>query len=85
MIYEFRTYDLKPRGVPEFERAFGEKLPERVKFSRWVACGIQKPVRSIRSCTSGHMRTPIIAPRCAPRRWRKAPGRRGLAKPSCSI
>jgi hypothetical protein len=33
MIYEFRTYDLKPRGVPEFERAFGEKLPERVKFS----------------------------------------------------
>jgi hypothetical protein len=33
MIYEFRTYDLKPRGVPEFERAFGEQLPERVKYS----------------------------------------------------
>jgi NIPSNAP len=33
MIYEFRTYDLKPRGVPEFERAFGEKLPERLKYS----------------------------------------------------
>ena len=33
MIYEFRTYDLKPRGVPEFERAFGEKLPGRVKYS----------------------------------------------------
>lgn len=33
MIYEFRTYDVKPRGVPEFERAFGEKLPERVKYS----------------------------------------------------
>jgi hypothetical protein len=33
MIYEFRTYDLKPRGVPEFERAFGEKLPQRVKHS----------------------------------------------------
>lgn len=33
MIYEFRTYDLKPRGVTEFERAFGEKLPGRVKYS----------------------------------------------------
>ena len=33
MIYEFRTYDLKPRGVPEFERAFGEKLPERTPYS----------------------------------------------------
>src|SRR5918999_644428 len=33
MIYEFRTYDLKPRGVDEFERAFGEKLPGRVKYS----------------------------------------------------
>lgn len=33
MIYEFRTYDLKPRGVPEFERAFGESLPGRVKHS----------------------------------------------------
>ncbi|MGE3539522.1 MAG: NIPSNAP family protein [Candidatus Tectimicrobiota bacterium] len=33
MIYEFRTYDLKPRTVPEFERAFGEKLPERLKYS----------------------------------------------------
>ena len=33
MIYEFRTYDLKPRGVPEFERAFGERLPQRVKYS----------------------------------------------------
>ncbi|MGQ4807632.1 hypothetical protein NKDENANG_00987 [Candidatus Entotheonellaceae bacterium PAL068K] len=34
MIYEFRTYDLKPRSVPEFERAFGEKLPERTAYSR---------------------------------------------------
>jgi NIPSNAP len=33
MIYEFRTYDLKPRGVPEFERAFGEKLPGRIGYS----------------------------------------------------
>ncbi len=33
MIYEFRTYDIKPRGVPEFERAFGEKLPGRLQYS----------------------------------------------------
>ena len=33
MIYEFRTYDLKPRSVPDWEKAFGEKLPERVKYS----------------------------------------------------
>jgi hypothetical protein len=33
MIYEFRTYDLKPRSVPGWEKAFGEKLPERVKYS----------------------------------------------------
>lgn len=33
MIYEFRTYDLKPRSVPEFERAFGEKLPQRATYS----------------------------------------------------
>ncbi len=28
MIYEFRTYDLKPRSVPEFERRSAEKLKE---------------------------------------------------------
>ena len=33
MIYEFRTYDLKPRSVPEFEKRFGEKLPGRLEFS----------------------------------------------------
>ncbi|MBM3223122.1 MAG: NIPSNAP family protein [Candidatus Tectomicrobia bacterium] len=38
MIYEFRTYDLKPRGVPEFERAFGEKLPGRQTYS--PLCGL---------------------------------------------
>ena len=25
MIYEFRTYDLKPRSVPEFEKRTAEK------------------------------------------------------------
>lgn len=33
MIYEFRTYDLKPRGVPGWEEAFGKKLPERTAYS----------------------------------------------------
>ena len=33
MIHEFRTYDLKARGVPEFEKRFGEKLPGRVAYS----------------------------------------------------
>ena len=33
MIYEFRTYDLVPRSVPEFEKRFGEKLPGRLEFS----------------------------------------------------
>ena len=33
MIYEFRTYDLKPRAVPEFEETFAKLLPERETFS----------------------------------------------------
>ncbi len=33
MIHEIRTYDLLPRMVPEFERRFGEKLPDRLGFS----------------------------------------------------
>ncbi len=28
MIYEFRTYDLKPRSVPEFEKRAAEKMEE---------------------------------------------------------
>ena len=34
MIYEMRTYDLKPRGVPEFEKRFGDKLPGRLAYSK---------------------------------------------------
>ena len=33
MFYEIRTYDLQPRSVPEWEKRFGEKLPERLEFS----------------------------------------------------
>ena len=34
MIYEIRTYDLKPRMVPEYRKRFGEKLPGRLEFSQ---------------------------------------------------
>ena len=34
MIYEFRTYDLKPRSVPEVEKRFAEALPHREKYSK---------------------------------------------------
>ncbi len=37
MIYEFRTYTLKPRTVPEFNKRFEEKLAERQKFSKLAA------------------------------------------------
>jgi len=33
MIVELRTYQLKPRSVPEVEKRFGEALPARVKLS----------------------------------------------------
>ena len=33
MIYEMRTYDLKPNSVPEYQKRFGEKLPGRLEFS----------------------------------------------------
>ena len=34
MIYEVRTYTLKPGGVPQFEKNFGEALPHREKYSK---------------------------------------------------
>ncbi len=33
MIIEMRTYQLKPRSLPETMKRFGEALPARVKFS----------------------------------------------------
>jgi hypothetical protein len=33
MIYEMRTYDLKPRSLDEFEKRFGERLPGRQQYS----------------------------------------------------
>ena len=37
MIYEVRTYDLKPGTVDQFEEAFGEALPHREKYSKLAA------------------------------------------------
>lgn len=34
MIYEFRTYNIKPRMVPDYQKAFHEKLEGRQKLSR---------------------------------------------------
>ena len=33
MIYDFHTYDIKPRGVPELERGVAEVLPARLEIS----------------------------------------------------
>ena len=33
MIHEIRTYDLKPRSVPEFERRTAEMVQGRLKYS----------------------------------------------------
>jgi len=37
MIYEVRTYTLKPGTVPEFEARFAEALPHRVQYSALAA------------------------------------------------
>ena len=34
MIYEIRTYDLKPRSIPEFEKRVADKLPGRLEYSK---------------------------------------------------
>lgn len=37
MIYEVRTYDLKPNSVPEVEKRFGEAYEKRRKYSELAA------------------------------------------------
>ena len=37
MIYEFRTYTLQPRALPEFLKRFGEALPPRLALSKLAA------------------------------------------------
>ena len=37
MIYEMRTYDLKPRSLLEVEKRFGEMYEKRRKYSELAA------------------------------------------------
>jgi hypothetical protein len=37
MIYEFRTYTLFPRALPEFIKRFGDALPRRLAYSKLAA------------------------------------------------
>ena len=37
MIYEVRTYDIKPRSLAEVEKRFGEKYEQRKKYSELAA------------------------------------------------
>ena len=37
MIYEVRTYDIKPRSLPEVEKRFGEMYEKRRKYSELAA------------------------------------------------
>jgi hypothetical protein len=37
MIYEVRTYDLKPQSLPEVEKRFGEAYEKRKKYSELAA------------------------------------------------
>ncbi len=36
MLYELRTYNLKPNSVPEAEKRFADAIPTRVKYSQLV-------------------------------------------------
>ena len=68
MIYEFRTYALKPDSVTEVEKRFGEAYEPRKKFRRWPRSGTPRSARSTRSSTSGGTRTSPSAPASAPKR-----------------
>ena len=37
MIYEFRTYTLRPKTIGEFVKRFGEALPKRLEYSPLAA------------------------------------------------
>ena len=44
MIYDFHTYDIKPRSVPELERGVAEVLPARLEISHSPRSGTRKRV-----------------------------------------
>ena len=58
MIYEFRTYDLKPRSVPEFEKRSGAKLKEgRLDYSTLFGFWYTEAGPLNQVCTCGHTKT----------------------------
>jgi hypothetical protein len=48
MLYEVRTYTLRPGTVAEFEERFAKRLPLREKHSKLGPSGTPSSVRSIR-------------------------------------
>ena len=72
MIYEVRTYTLRPGTLAEFEERFAKRLPLREKHSNWGPSGTPSSVRSIRPSTSIPTTTCDSA-RPYAQRWRKTP------------
>ena len=56
MIYEVRTYRLKPRGVPEFIKIFGKAYEKRKNLSKLSAFFSQRSECSMKSYISGLIR-----------------------------
>ena len=52
MIYEVRTYTLRPGTIAEFEERFAKRLPLREKHSKLGPSGTPNSARSIKSSTS---------------------------------
>ena len=72
MIYEVRTYTLRPGTLAEFEERYAKRLPLREKHSKLGAFWHTEFGHSIRSSTSIPMTTCNIERGCAPL-WRKTP------------
>ena len=84
MIYEVRTYTLRPGTVAEFEERYAKRLPLREKHSKLGAFWHTEFGHSIRSSTSIRMTTCSSGPRSATP-WRTMPpGRRSPAGGSLS-
>jgi hypothetical protein len=66
MIYEFRTYTLHPRTLPEVLKRWTDALEPRLKLSPLAAFWYTEIGRSIRSSTSGPTRIRLSGPRSAP-------------------
>ena len=79
MIYEVRTYTLRPGTVAEFEERFARRLPLREHHSKLGAFWHPSSVRSTRSSTSIPTTTCNSVRPYAPR-WHTTP--RGSSSPA---